>query len=78
MLLNIQFQEASDLMWDMFFLLDPTVREAFASRVDRLSSVFSHPNLGGSILCIMSSDSTSQPASTLGCVVLPLQRPEVA
>ena len=43
MLLSIQFEEASDLLWDLFHELSEKQRLVFAPRVDKITSALWHP-----------------------------------
>lgn len=47
MIVNVQCEEASELLWDLFNLIpkDNVHREEIAKRVDRASALLSHPSL---------------------------------
>ena len=70
MILNIQFEEAANLLWEMFAKLpDEKTREAFASRVDAVASSLFHPISGCDIVRTVRLDSTDSAAIALSDVV---------
>lgn len=72
MIVNIQFNEAADLLWEMFDAVSEDKREQFSLRVDKVSSALRHPDLGGAIILSISLNSADQSTGTLRGVVLPL------
>jgi hypothetical protein len=71
-IINIQFEEASKLMYELLAAVPEDRREQFAQRVNRISSVLHHPPLNGAVVLSVSSDDTDQPAIALRDVVPPL------
>ncbi len=74
MLLNIQFEEASGLLWEMYKAIPVDERGRFSARVDRISSKLCHPDLGGSVVCSIRCDDTIEPTiRTSRGVISPLE-----
>lgn len=74
MVINIQFEEASDLLWELFKSLPEDKKPEFSRRVDMVSSCLCHPsNTDDDIVLSVSCDRTDKGAITLRGVVLPLE-----
>lgn len=58
MVINIQFQAASDLLWELFRELPTEKRALFSARINNVSSQLFHPNLDGAIVFSVGLDST--------------------
>ncbi len=61
MLIDIQFSEASELLWDLFHALPEDAKPQFAKSVDRVASVLHHPSVDGSVVFSVGPDSTREP-----------------
>lgn len=74
MLLNIQFEEAAELMWEMHQAIPKGEHDHFSARVDKISSQLSHPDLGGAIILSVSCNRAGQSAQrSPRSVVFPLE-----
>ena len=78
MLLNIQFEEAAELMWEMHQAIPKDERNHFSARVDKISSQLRHPDLGGAINLFVGCNRADQ---SLQCsprsVVFPLEGTQI-
>lgn len=74
MLINIQFDEAAELLWDLFKAVPKGRQKEFAERVNRVSCCLQHPsNLDRDVTVAVRSDYTPEGAITLRGVVLPME-----
>jgi len=78
MLINIQFDEAAELLWELYKAIPEERRAAFTPRVDKIASCLQHPNLDGAVVYAFGRDLTDKIVSSGSDVVLPLERSEVA
>ena len=65
MLINIQYEEASQLLWEMFHAIPEERRAAFASRLDTVASTLFHPNLDGAVVHAVRDHDADESAVTL-------------
>lgn len=78
MLIEVQYPEASELLWELFRELPEDVKPRFSERVNKVSSALDHPSLGFSdVVATVGGDRTCEPPVSSRSVVLPLQGPEV-
>lgn len=78
MVINIQFDEAADLLWELFRAVPEERRTEFSERVNRAAACLQHPsNLDKSVVVTIRSDRTAKGAITLRGVVPPLERLEI-
>ena len=73
MVIDIQFDEASDLLWELYREIPEGRRDVFSERANRVSCCLRHPPSSDTDVLV-----PIKLAVTLSDVVLPLERPQVA
>lgn len=77
MLIDVQFPEIADLLWEIHGRLDAAAQDEYASRVDSASATLHHPSAGSDVSVSLGCNGAPKLAVALGGVVLPLERPKV-
>lgn len=79
MLINVQFDEAAELIYEMLAAMGEDCRERFAERASLIASALQHPDAGSDahVFCSLSRNFADQVAVSSGGVVVPLERTKV-
>ena len=64
MLINIQYEEAAQLLFDLLEALPEETRPKFFQQVNAIASELRHPNLERTVVLPYCSNGTFQPSST--------------
>lgn len=74
MLVNIQFEEAATLLWELHAAIPQDRRAEFSERVNQVSALLHHPGLGAdaNVFVAIGRDGADESAIALRSVVRPV------
>ena len=64
MLINVQYEEAEALLWDLFNSIPIDRQKEFSEKVNRVASELSHPNSCGSVVLAFGGDGAFKPTDS--------------